>query len=125
MTPFRILFVGLIVVAGLCFLLNPGEEKFQEFMEVEMAQQAAQRAEDAVGGVAGNTAGDVAGFLAGRLGRNAGNIASAAFTRDDYYLASIYRTDLNGSRKGGEVEFLGIANWFIPLKTIDVQGGVQ
>ncbi len=123
MTPFRILLVALIVVAGLCFVLNPGEEKFQEFMEVEMAQRAAREAQGAVEGIAGNTAGDVAGFLAGRLGRDVGGVASAAFKRDNYYLASVYRSDLNGSRKGGEVEFLGIANWFIPLKTLDVQGG--
>jgi hypothetical protein len=62
----------------------------------------------------------VAGFLADRLGRRAGDIASEAFTRDNYYVASVYKTDLNGRRPGGEVEFLGIANWFVPLKKLDV-----
>jgi hypothetical protein len=120
MKPSRILFVALLVVAGLLFVLNPGEEKFREFLTVEVAQQASERAEEAVGGVAGGAAGEVAGFLADRLGRRAGDIASEAFTRDNYYVASVYKTDLNGRRPGGEVEFLGIANWFVPLKKLDV-----
>ena len=53
MTPFRILLVGLVLVAGLLYLLNPGPEAFRTFLTEELAQRAEQRARDAGEEVAG------------------------------------------------------------------------
>ena len=116
MTPFRVLFVGLLVVAGLLYVLNPGPEKFEEFLQVELAEQAAERARAAGEDVGGELGGAVTGFLADRLGRKAGSIASQAFEREDYKVASIYTADINGRRPGGAWRFLGIAGWFVPLE---------
>lgn len=103
MTPGRIFFLGLLVVAGALFLLNPGEEQFREFLSDEIAERAG-------GGRSG-----VAGFLAERLGRAAGGVAVDFFQRDDYYLWSVYTADMNGRAPDGEWVFLGIANTFLAL----------
>lgn len=115
MTPFRVLLLGLLAVAVLLYVLNPGPDAFREYLRVELAAQAEARAREAGERVAGTLGGDVSGFLAERLGRQAGDVASEAFTRDNYYVASVYRVDLNGRRPGGEWAFLGIANWFTPI----------
>ena len=120
MTPFRILLLGLILVAGILYVLNPGPEKFREFLEVELAQQAEARARAAGEQVGGEVGGAAAGFLADRLGRRAGNLASNAFEREDYKVASVYTADLNGRQPGGAWKFLGIAGWFVPLERPDV-----
>jgi hypothetical protein len=116
MTPFRVLVLGLLVIAGVLYVLNPGPEKFREFLQEELAAQAEERARRVGEGVGGDAGGDVAGFIAGRLGRQAGDLASDAFQREDYHLASIYTADLNGRRPGGAWKFLGIAGWFVPLE---------
>ncbi|WP_412069361.1 hypothetical protein [Rubrivirga sp. IMCC43871] len=103
MTPGRIFFVGLLLIAGLLFWLNPGPDRFQQYIQ----EAAAQRA----GGL-GSTS-----FLNERLGRVAGGIASDTFDREDLYLASIYEADLNGRMPGGEWRFLGIAGWFFVLES--------
>lgn len=120
MTPFRILFVGLLLVAGLLYVLNPGPEQFRVFLTEELTMQAEQRARDAGEEVAGRFGGKVAGVIARRLGREAGDLASEAFTRDDYYVASVYRVDLNGRRPGGEWRFLGVAGQFFPLEEPEI-----
>ena len=56
-------------------------------------------------------------MIARRLGQEAGDLTSAAFDREDYYLASVYAVDINGRRPGGEWAFLGIAGQFFPLDT--------
>lgn len=116
MTPGRILFLGLLIVAGVLYVLNPGPEKFREFLTVELAAQAEARARAAGEEVGGSVGGAAAGFLAERLGRRAGSIASDAFEREDYYVASVYTADLNGRRPGGAWKFLGIAGWFFPIE---------
>lgn len=108
MTAGRILFFGLLVVAGALYVLNPGPDKFKQFLQVEIAD----RAEERIGGE-GNS---VTGFLAERLGRAAGEVGSQAFDRENYYLASVYTADLNGRQPGGAWKFLGIAGWFFPLE---------
>ena len=113
MTPFRVFLGGLFLVAILLYILNPGPEKFKLFIQEEMAERAAAEA----GAVDGGLFGDVAEVVARRVGRAAGGIASDAFERDNYYLASVYHFDMNGRSPGGEWEFLGIASWFIPLDT--------
>ena len=120
MTPSRILLVGLVLVAGLLFLLNPGPEAFRVFLTEELAQQAEQRARDAGEEVAGRFGGKVAGVLARRLGQEAGDLTSEAFERKDYYLASVYYVDVNGRRPGGEWSFLGIAGQFFPIDEIEL-----
>ena len=120
MTPSRLLLFGLLVVGVVLYALNPGPTRFNEFLQDEMAARARAAAEQAGGTAAGPVGEGVAGFLADRLGRAAGEAASTAFERDDYYVASVYRVDLNGRRPGGEVEFLGIANQFFPLKMPEV-----
>ena len=120
MTPFRILVVGLILVAGLLYVLNPGPERFRVFLTDELAAQAEARARDAGEDVGGRLGGAFAGAIARRLGKDVGGLASEAFDREDYHLASVYRVyrvDLNGRRPGGEWAFLGIANQFFPLET--------
>ena len=117
MTPFRILLVGLVLIAGLLFALNPGPDAFREFLTEELAVQAEREARAAGEEVAGRFGGRVAGVLARRLGRDAGDLASNAFDREDYYVASVYRVDVNGRRPGGEWAFLGIANQFFPLES--------
>jgi len=121
MTPGRVLFVGLIVVAGILFVLNPGPEKFKEYLQTELAAQAEARARQAGERVGGEVGGAAAGFLAERLGRRAGGAASDFFGRENYYVASIYTADLNGRQPGGAWTFLGIAGWFIPLEKPDVE----
>ena len=116
MTPSRVLLVGLLAVGVLLYVLNPGPEAFREYLRTELAAQAEARAREAGEQVAGSVGGDVAGFLAQRLGRQAGDVASQAFERENYYVASVYRVDLNGRQPGGEWAFLGIANWFTPIE---------
>ena len=111
MTPGRILFVGLILVAGLLYLLNPGPVAFQEFLQAEAAARARE---------AGDASGDgVTDFLDDRLGRRAGRVDVEDVERTDYYVASVYRVDLNGRFPGGEWEYLGIAGWFTPIERPD------
>ena len=116
MTPGRILLLGLLLVAGVLYVLNPGPEKFREFLTVELAEQAEARAREAGEGVAGGAGGAAAGFIAERLGRRAGDLASDAFEREDYHVASVYTADLNGRSPGGAWKFLGIAGWFFPIE---------
>lgn len=104
MTPGRILFLGLVLVAGVLYLLNPGPETFEEYLSAEMAERAR--------GAGGGAASD---FLNDRLGRTVGAAASNLFEREDYKVASVYTADLNGRMPGGEWTFLGVAGWFIPL----------
>lgn len=108
MTPGRVLFVGLLLVAGVLYLLNPGPEAFREYLEAEATARA--RAE------AGETGDRVSDFLGTRLGRRVSQLASDAFERENYYVASVYRADLNGRFPGGEWTFLGVAGWFTPLE---------
>ncbi len=112
MTPFRVLIGGLMLVAVVLAALNPGEEAFKEFLQERAAREIAERAGEATGGLSGG----VTDFLSDRLGRAAGGLASQAFERDDYYVWSVYRLDVNGREPGGEIEFLGIASKFFPLK---------
>lgn len=116
MTPLRILLFGLLATAVLLAVLNPGEAQFREFLQQRIAAEAAERADAATGGRLGDR---VTGFLADRLGRAAGEVLAHGFERDNYYVASVYRADLNGWREGGEVEFLGIAGKFFPLTAPD------
>ena len=112
MTPFRILVGGLLLVAVVLAALNPGPDKFTDFLQKTIAARAAEEA----GAVTGGLGSGVTDFLADRIGRAVGDLASQAFERDNYTVWSVYRVDLNGRQPGGEVEFLGIANSFIPLK---------
>ena len=120
MTPSRILLLGLVLVLGILYVLNPGPETFKEFLQVELAAQAEARAREAGESVGGELGGAAAGFLADRLGRTAGSIASDAFEREDYKVASVYTADLNGRQPGGAWRFLGIAGWFVPLERPEV-----
>ncbi len=108
MTPGRVLFVGLILIAGLLYVLNPGPEAFQEFLQAEAAARAREE-----GDASGN---DVTDFLDDRLGRRAARVDVEDVERTDYYVASVYRVDLNGRFPGGEWEYLGIAGWFTPIE---------
>lgn len=119
MTPFRVFVLGLLVIAGVLFALNPGPEKFRAFLQERMAEQAESRAREAGEQVGGSIGGGVGGFLAQRLGRRGGDLAADLFEREDYYIASVYAVDLNGRQPGGEVSFLGIAGWFFPLEEIE------
>ena len=121
MTAGRILFFGLLVVAGALYVLNPGPDKFKQFLQVEIAERAEARARE-VGERAGGGAGSsVTGFLAERLGRAAGEVGSQAFERENYHLASVYTADLNGRQPGGAWKFLGIAGWFFPLENPETE----
>ena len=119
MTPSRILLIGLAIVAVLLFFLNPGPEDFRVFLTEELSDRAEREARAAGESVAGRFGGDVAGVLARRLGREAGDLASDAFERENYYVASVYFVDVNGRRPGGEWEFLGIAGQFFPIEEIE------
>lgn len=112
MTPFRVFLGGMVLLAILLYILNPGPEKFSRFIQEELAERAAEEAGEAPG-----LLGDVAGVVARRIGREAGSLAADAFERDNYQLASIYHFDMNGRSPGGEWTFLGIAAWFVPLDT--------
>ena len=114
MTPFRVFLGGLFLLAILLYVLNPGPDTFKRFIQEEVADRAAEEAGEAPG-----LFGDVASVVARRIGREAGGMASDAFERDNYHLASVYHFDMNGRSPGGEWKFLGIANWFIPLETPD------
>ena len=109
MTPGRVLFVGLLLVAGVLYLLNPEPEAFREYLEAEAAARAREEA-----GEAGNRVSD---FIDTRLGRRVSEMASDAFERENYYVASVYEADLNGRFPGGEWKFLGIAGWFTPIES--------
>ena len=108
MTPGRVLLIGLVLVAGLLFVLNPGPAAFQEFLRAEAAERARQQGTDS-----GN---EVTDFLDDRLGRRTGRVVANEFEREDYYVASVYRVDLNGRFPGGEWAYLGIAGWFTPIE---------
>ena len=108
MTPGRVLLVGLVLVAGLLYVLNPGPDAFREFLRAEAAERARQEGKEG-----GN---NVTDFLDDRLGRRAGRVATDDFEREDYHVASVYRVDLNGRYPGGEWAYLGIAGWFTPIE---------
>jgi hypothetical protein len=120
MTPSRTLVLGLLVVAGALFVLNPGPDKFRLFLQERLAEQAEARARASGERIGGGLGGDIGGFLAQRVGRRGGDLAADLFEREDYYLASVYAVDFNGRQPGGEVSFLGIAGWFFPLEEVDV-----
>lgn len=103
MTPGRVFFIGLLVIAGLLFALNPGEEKFQVFVTDEIASQI------------GGEGGGLGGLIGRRLGRITGGLAADFFRRENYHLWSIYTADLNGRNPDGEWRFLGIAGTFFTL----------
>ncbi len=113
MTPFRILLAGLVVAAVFLAVLNPGPEAFAEFLRERIAAEVAGRANAATGG---RLSSGVTDFLADRLGEAAAEAVDQEFRRDNYYVWSVYRVDLNEWREGGEVEFLGIAGRFFPLR---------
>ena len=117
MTSGRILFLGTILVVTALYFLNPGPEKFEDFLRKEGGEYAAEQAGDAGEAVAGATGRDVASWLAERVGREVAGEASRAFERDNYHVASVYHVDFNGRAPGGEWEFLGIANVFLPITT--------
>ncbi|MEO0560209.1 MAG: DUF4359 domain-containing protein, partial [Bacteroidota bacterium] len=112
MTPFRVFVAGMVLIAILLYILNPGPEKFNRFIQQELADMAAEEAGEAPGLI-----GDVSSIVARRIGERIGSLAADAFERDNYVFASVYRYDMNGRSPGGEWEFLGIAAWFIPLDT--------
>jgi hypothetical protein len=120
MTSSRIFFLGLLGLAAVLFVLNPGPDKFRLFLQERLAEQAESRAREAGEQIGGSVAGSVGGFLAQRLGRRGGDIAADLFEREDYYVASVYSADLNGRQPGGEVSFLGIAGWFFPLEEVEI-----
>ena len=115
MTPLRILFFGLMTVGVMLYVLNPGPEKFEQFLRTDLAERAEAATREATGDD-GGIAGGMGSFIAQRIGREIGGAASQAFDRENYYLGSIYRVDLNAERPGGEWAFLGVANWFIPVE---------
>ena len=119
MTPFRILSVGLLGVALMLYALNPGPEAFERFLRIDTAE----RAEAAAHGGA-DISGGMGTFLANRVGREIGGEATHVFDRDDYYVASVYRIDLDPARPGGDWAFLGIANWFVPIEQPEPSAGV-
>ena len=120
MTSGRILFFGSILVVTALYFLNPGPDQFKEFLRKEGGELAAQRAGEAGQAIAGEAGRDVASWLADRVGREVAGEASQAFERDNYHVASLYHVDFNGRAPGGEWEFLGIANVFIPVTTPDL-----
>lgn len=109
MTPFRILVGGLMLVAVVLAALNPGPPAFEAFLAERIAAEATERA----GGVLSE---GVTDFLADRLGQAAAEAVDQEFQRDNYYVWSVYRVDINAWRPGGEVAFLGIAGKFFPLE---------
>lgn len=113
MTPFRVLLLGLILAAVVLAAMNPGPEAFTEFLRERIAAEVAGRADEAAGG---RLPSGVTDFLADRLGQAAAEAVDQEFMRDNYYVCSVYRVDLNAWREGGEVEFLGIAGRFFPLR---------
>ena len=104
MTPGRVLFVGLLAVAALLFVLNPGSDAFGEFL----TDEAAARAEGSD---------TVSRFLQGRTGRKTAQTLGENAEHENYYLATVYTIDMNGRMPGGEQRYLGIAGWFTPLES--------
>jgi hypothetical protein len=124
MTPLRILFFGLLALGVMLYVLNPGPEKFERFIRQDLAERAEAAAREAAGGEGADIGGGMGTFLAERIGREIGAASSHTFDRTDYYVASVYRVDLNGPQDGGAWAFLGVANWFIPVEqpeTVQVQ----
>lgn len=112
MTPFRILLLGLALAAVVLAAMNPGPEAFSAFLQKRVAAEAAERAAEASGG---RLSEGVTDFLAERLGQAAAEAVDQEFEREDYFVCSVYRVDVNAWRPGGEVSFLGIAGQFFPL----------
>lgn len=113
MKPSGILLLGLMLAAVVLAALNPGPEAFTEFLQERVATEVAERAAEATGG---RLSEGVTDFLSERLGQAAADAVDQEFQRDNYYVWSVYRVDLNAWRPGGEIEFLGIAGQFFPLK---------
>ena len=113
MSSGRILFFGVILVTTALYFLNPGPEKFEDFLRKEGGAFFGDKAEEVSGG-------GVTAWLAERVGREVAGQASRAFERENYHVASLYHVDVNGRAPGGEWEFLGIANVFIPITTPEI-----
>ncbi|HEX8298255.1 MAG TPA: hypothetical protein VF594_03770 [Rubricoccaceae bacterium] len=112
MTPFRILFAGLVVVGTMLYVLNPGPDKFEAFLRLDRAEraEASQRAAD------DTITGTSRTLLADRVGRELGGPGSVPFDRTDYHVASLYRIDDNAEQAGGQWTYLGLANWFVAIE---------
>ena len=49
MTPLRILFFGLMTVGVMLYVLNPGPEKFEQFLRTDLAERAEAATREATG----------------------------------------------------------------------------
>lgn len=106
--------LALILAAALTALLvltNPGPERFEAFVQQEVARYVA--AQHLPGG---GLLGQLGGQLAGRLVRE-------RTERRNYLLVSVYTLDLDGpQRQGQEWRFLGIAGQFVELERPEALG---
>ena len=121
MKPSGILLLGLVLAAVVLAAMNPGPAAFSAFLQERLTAEVAERAAEATGG---RLSEGVTDFLADRLGQAAADAVDQEFQRDNYYVWSVYRVDLNAWRSGGEVEFLGIAGRFFPLRIPEALRGL-
>ena len=114
MESLRILLIGLFAVGVVLYVLNPGPEKFDRFLRIDVAERAEESARAETGGP--DIHGGMSAFLNNRIGREVEGAPTHAFDREQYYVASVYRVDLTPGREGGRWAYLGVANWFVPVE---------
>lgn len=120
MESLRILLIGLFAVGVVLYVLNPGPDKFERFLQIDQTERAEEAARAETGGP--DIHGGMSAFLNNRIGREVDAAPAHAFDREQYYVASLYRVDLTPGRAGGDWAYLGVANWFVPVEQPEVEG---
>ena len=121
MESLRILLIGLFAVGVVLYVLNPGPEKFDRFLQIDQTERAEAAARAETGGP--DIHGGMSAFLNNRIGREVEGEATHEFDREQYYVASVYRVDLTPGRAGGRWAYLGVANWFVPVEQPEAEEG--
>lgn len=105
MRKLRNLVILLAVVGVAMYFTNPEQPAFDAWMKAKAKQKLDENAEDGLFG----------GALNEFFGNVLGGLGTAATTRENFHVASLYTVDL-GSK---EYHYLGVFTTFIPLQLSD------
>ena len=93
----------LVLIAGLLFSTNPNDWDYENHLQEQIKEFSKKEVKDGLlGGIIDLFSGGVA------------KVASLATEKEDYYLFSIYSTELDENNR---VKYLGILNHFVLLES--------
>ena len=105
MRKLRNLFIVLALLCVAGYFTNPEQPAFDAWMKAKAKQKLDENAEEGLFG----------GALNVFFGNVLGGLGTAATTRENFHVASLYTVDL-GSK---EYRYLGVFTMFIPLQLSD------